>query len=64
VCPDYSTKSDVSIGGSGIRSNFAITRTEIGEQLIIKALSDQLLKIKQFSIFKRLVINFKENINK
>ncbi len=60
VCPDYcGTQSDVSLGGSGIRSNFVISRTSAGEQLIQKAISRKQISVKKhFSFFNRLVINF------
>ena len=60
ICPDYcGVHCDIAIGGSGIRRNIAVSRTEIGEKLIQKAMSKKLLTVKKrFSKLNRIVINF------
>ena len=63
ICPDYTgTHSDISIGGSNLRKNIVVTRTEKGEELVKKAISKGYLKdMKRFNFLERIIIKFMGN---
>ncbi len=58
VCPDYTGyHSDISIGGSGLKSNIAIIRSQIGEKVFQESLGRKNIKKKRFTWWNYFLIN-------
>ena len=58
LCPDYSGYySDLSIGGSGLKSNIVVIRTQIGEKVFQETLGRKNIKKRKFTSWNYFLIN-------
>jgi coenzyme F420-reducing hydrogenase beta subunit len=59
LCPDYSGYySDLSIGGSGLKSNIVVIRTQLGEKVFQETLGRKNIKKRKFTSLNYFLINF------
>ena len=59
LCPDYSGfYSDISIGGSGLKSNIVIVRTQTGEKVFQESLGRKSIKRRKFTRWNYFLVNF------